>query len=86
MENKDVEIHITGVSMFGKAEIKMNTVELLKRIKKKLREQKSAIAEKMIEGRETDFQSYQKDVGLAQGLEAACAIIDETLTKIDEED
>jgi len=22
MENKDVEIHITGVSMFGKAEIK----------------------------------------------------------------
>jgi hypothetical protein len=51
-----------------------------------LREQRSAIAEKMIEGRETDFQSYQKDVGLAQGLEDACAIIDETLTKIDEED
>ena len=64
----------------------MNTVELLKRIKKKLREQRSAIAEKMIEGRETDFHSYQKDVGLAQGLEDACAIIDETLTKIDEED
>jgi hypothetical protein len=64
----------------------MNTVELLKRIKQKLREQRSAIAEKMIEGRETDFHSYQKDVGLAQGLEEACAIIDETLTKIDEED
>ena len=64
----------------------MNTVELLKKIKKNLREKKTAIAEKMIEGRETDFQSYQKDVGLAQGLELACAIIDETLTKIDEED
>ena len=51
-----------------------------------MREKKTAIAEKMIEGRETDFQSYQKDVGLAQGLELACAIIDETLTKIDEED
>ena len=51
-----------------------------------MREKKSALAEKMIEGRETDFQSYQKDVGLAQGLENACAIIDETLTKIDEED
>ena len=64
----------------------MNTVELLKKIKKNLREKKTAIAEKMIEGRETDFQSYQKDVGLAQGLELACDIIDETLTKIDEED
>lgn len=61
-------------------------MELLKRIKKKLREQRSALAEKMIEGRETDFHSYQKDVGIAHGLEEACAIIDETLTKIDEED
>ena len=61
-------------------------MELLKRIKKKLREQRSALAEKMIEGRETDFHSYQKDVGIAQGLEEACVIIDETLTKIDEED
>jgi hypothetical protein len=64
----------------------MNTVELLKRIKNNLREQKSAIAEKMIEGRETDFQSYQKDVGIAQGLEDACAIIDKTLTDLDQGD
>ena len=61
-------------------------MELLKKIKKNLREKKSAIAEKMIEGRETDFQSYQKDVGIAQGLEDACAMIDETLNKLDEGD
>ena len=64
----------------------MNTMELLKKIKKNLREKKSALAEKMIEGRETDFQSYQKDVGIAQGLEDACAMIDETLIKLDRED
>jgi hypothetical protein len=40
----------------------------------------------MIEGRISDFQSYQKDVGIAQGLENACIIIDETLTKLDEGD
>ena len=64
----------------------MTTIELLKMIKHNLREKKSAIAEKMIEGRESDFQSYQKDVGIAQGLEDACVIIDETLKQIDEED
>ncbi len=64
----------------------MNTIELLKKIKQNLRQKKSAIAEKMIEGRETDFHSYQKDVGIAQGLEEACVTIDETLTKLDEGD
>jgi|TARA_X000001388_G_scaffold73794_1_gene65921 hypothetical protein len=64
----------------------MTTVELLKAIKRNLREKRSAIAEKMIEGRESDFESYQKDVGVAQGLEDACAIIDETLKQLDEED
>jgi hypothetical protein len=64
----------------------MNTIELLKKIKQNLREKKSAIAEKMVEGRETDFNSYQKDVGIAQGLEDACSIIDETLNKLDEGD
>jgi hypothetical protein len=64
----------------------MMTIELLKLIKINLREKRSAIAEKMIEGRESDFESYQKDVGVAQGLEDACAIIDETLKQLDEED
>ena len=47
---------------------------------------KKGVAKKMIEGRETDFHSYQKDVGIAQGLEDACVIIDETLNKLDEGD
>lgn len=64
----------------------MNTIELLKIIKKNLREKKTAIAEKMIEGRETDFNSYHKDVGIAQGLEDACVIIDDTLKTLDEGD
>ena len=64
----------------------MNTIELLKKIKQNLRDKKSAIAEKMVEGRETDFNSYQKDVGIAQGLEDACVSIDETLNKLDEGD
>ena len=64
----------------------MNTIELLKIIKKNLREKKTAIAEKMIKGRETDFNSYQKDVGIAQGLEDACVIIDDTLKTLDEGD
>ena len=64
----------------------MNTIELLKIIKKNLREKKTAIAEKMIEGRETDFNSYQKDVGIAQGLEDACVIIDDNLKTLDEGD
>ncbi len=40
----------------------------------------------MISGRISDIASYQKDVGLAQGLDIACTIIDETLQKINEED
>jgi len=64
----------------------MNTMELLKKIKSNLREKKSAIAEKMVEGRETDFQSYQKDVGIAEGLSQASDIISETMKKINEED
>ena len=64
----------------------MNTIELLKKIKLNLKETKSAIAEKMVEGRETDFNSYQKDVGIAQGLDNACSIIDETLNKLDDGD
>ena len=47
---------------------------------------KSAIAEKMIDGGESDYQSYIKDVGIAQGIEDACAIIDETMKEINRED
>tara|TARA_R110000765_G_scaffold40150_2_gene86707 strand:+ start:125 stop:250 length:126 start_codon:yes stop_codon:yes gene_type:complete len=40
----------------------------------------------MVLGRETDFLSYQKDVGIAEGLSQASDIISETMKKINEED
>ena len=48
--------------------------------------ERTAIAEKMVLGRETDFQSYQKDVGIAEGLSQASDIINETMKTINEED
>jgi hypothetical protein len=39
----------------------------------------------MVEGRMTDYTQYQKNVGIAEGLEQSCEIIDETLKQIDKE-
>jgi hypothetical protein len=64
----------------------MTTADLLQRIKKNLERERLAIAEKMVLGRETDFLSYQKDVGIAEGLSQASEIISETMKKINEED
>lgn len=36
----------------------------------------------MIDGRLSDFQSYQKNVGIAQGIDLSCAVIDETIKQI----
>ncbi len=55
-------------------------------IKKNLKEKKSTIANDMVEGRMSDFSLYQKNVGIAEGLEQASEIIDETLKQLDEED
>jgi hypothetical protein len=40
----------------------------------------------MVEGRISDFQSYSKNVGIAEGLEQASEIINETLKKLEEDD
>jgi hypothetical protein len=64
----------------------MTTADLLQIIKKNLERERLAIAEKMVLGRETDFLSYQKDVGIAEGLSQASEIISETMKKINEED
>jgi len=64
----------------------MTITDLLQRIKKNLEKERSAIAEKMVLGRETDFQSYQKDVGIAEGLSQASDIISDTMKTINEED
>tara|TARA_R100001244_G_scaffold87202_1_gene66753 strand:+ start:279 stop:476 length:198 start_codon:yes stop_codon:yes gene_type:complete len=64
----------------------MTITDLLQRIKKNLEKERSAIADKMVLGRETDFQSYQKDVGIAEGLSQASDIISDTMKTINEED
>ena len=64
----------------------MTVMDLLQRIKQNLETERLAIAEKMVLGRETDFLSYQKDVGIAEGLNQASDIISETMKTINEED
>ena len=64
----------------------MTVTDLLQRIKQNLEKERLAIAEKMVLGRETDFLSYQKDVGIAEGLNQASDIISETMKTINEED
>ena len=64
----------------------MTVTDLLQRIKQNLETERLAIAEKMVLGRETDFLSYQKDVGIAEALNQASDIISETMKTINEED
>jgi len=61
-------------------------IDLIREIKKQIRLQKTAIASEMVEGRMSDFQSYSKNVGIAEGLEQACSLIDETMKKMNQED
>ena len=61
-------------------------IDLIREIKKQIRLQKTAIASDMVEGRMSDFQSYSKNVGIAEGLEQACSLIDETIKKMNQED
>ncbi len=54
--------------------------------KKDLKERRLEIAESLVQGRVSDFESYQKNVGIAEGLEQASEVINETLNKLNEED
>tara|TARA_R110000823_G_scaffold301350_1_gene422279 strand:- start:3412 stop:3609 length:198 start_codon:yes stop_codon:yes gene_type:complete len=64
----------------------MTVTDLLKTIKDLIRKQKAAIANDMVEGRMTDFSAYHKNVGVAEGLEQACEIIDDMMKKLNEGD
>ena len=64
----------------------MTVSDLLRAIKKRLRDQKATIANDMVQGRMSDLSAYHKNVGVADGLEQACEIIDEMLKKLDEGD
>jgi hypothetical protein len=64
----------------------MTVTELLQKIKSNLKEKRLEIAESLVQGRVSDFASYSKNVGIAEGLDQSIGIIDETLNKINEED
>tara|TARA_R110000822_G_scaffold104455_2_gene231429 strand:- start:1719 stop:1916 length:198 start_codon:yes stop_codon:yes gene_type:complete len=64
----------------------MTVTDLLKTIKDLIRKQKAAIANDMVEGRMSDFSAYHKNVGVAEGLEQACEIIDDMMKKLNEGD
>lgn len=64
----------------------MTVTDLLKTIKESLRDQKATIANDMVEGRMSDLLAYHRNVGVAEGLEQACEIIDDMLKKLNEGD
>ena len=64
----------------------ITVTDLLNTIKAQLKNQKAEIANGMVEGRMNDFQMYRKHIGIAEGLEMACGVIDETFTQLDKED
>ena len=64
----------------------MTVSDLLQQIRKNLDKQRLEIAESMVNGRVSDFNSYQKNVGIAEGLMQASEIIRETIRSVNEED
>ena len=64
----------------------MTISDLLQQIRKNLDKQRLEIAESMVDGRMSDFNTYQKNVGISEGLMQASEIIRETIKNINEED
>jgi len=66
--------------------LKMTVSDLLQQIRENLNKKRLEIAESLVDGRVSDFSSYQKNVGIAEGLMQASEIIRETIKNINEED
>ena len=64
----------------------MTVIDLLKKIQKTLKEERSAIAENMVLGRMQDHEAYKKNAGVAEGLDRAHDIISEMMKKLDNEE
>lgn len=64
----------------------MTVIDLLKKIQKTLKEERSAIAENMVLGRMEDHEAYKKNAGIAEGLDRANDIISEMMKKLDDEE
>ena len=63
----------------------MTVSDLLQQIRENLNKKRLEIAESLVDGRVSDFSSYQKNVGIAEGLMQASEIIRETIKNINEE-
>ena len=64
----------------------MTINDLLQQIRKNLEKRRLEIAEGMVDGRMTDFNAYQKNVGITEGLMQDSEVIRETMKNINEED
>ena len=64
----------------------MTVSDLLQQIRKNLDKRRLEIAESMVDGRMSDFNSYQKNVGIAEGLMQASEVISTTIKQLNEED
>jgi len=64
----------------------MTISDLLQQIRENLNKKRLEIAESLVDGRVSDFSSYQKNVGIAEGLMQASEIIRETIRSVNEED
>ena len=64
----------------------MTISDLLQQIRENLNKKRLEIAESMVDGRVSDFNSYNKNVGIAEGLMHASEIISETIRSVNEED
>jgi len=64
----------------------MTVSDLLQQIRENLNKKRLEIAESLVDGRVSDFSSYQKNVGIAEGLMQASEIIRETIRSVNEED
>jgi hypothetical protein len=64
----------------------MTVSDLLQQIRQNLDKQRLEIAESMVDGRMSDFSTYQKNVGISEGFMQASEIIRETIKNINEED
>jgi|TARA_R110001583_G_scaffold5798_3_gene30777 ribosomal protein S12 methylthiotransferase accessory factor YcaO len=64
----------------------MTVKEILQRITMELQLRKVQLATDMVEGQISDFNHYQKIVGMAEGLMQADAIVNGIIEQIEKED
>jgi len=64
----------------------MTVSDLLQQIRKNLETKRLEIADGMASGRMSDFEAYQRNVGIAEGLMQASEIIRQTIKDLNEKD